>query len=76
MPPDPLKLFLFLNQLQISSTEKIRSTKNVEIMPVPFLKFLAAALPALFVGAENLIIGFAPPLYKCFRHRCTDYLHK
>ena len=31
----PLELFLFFNQLQISPAEKIRLTKNVEIMP-PF----------------------------------------
>ena len=28
---------------------------------IPPLKFLATSLPALIVGEENLVIGFAPP---------------
>ena len=59
MPPDPLEPFLFLNQLQISSAEKIRLTENVEIRP-PLFKFLATPLPVLVVGEENLAIVFGP----------------
>ena len=44
MPPDPLKLFLFLNQLQICSAEKNTLEKNMEIMAYPVLKFLATPL--------------------------------
>ena len=36
MPPDPLKPFLLLNQLQICSTEKDTLAKSVEIMVPPF----------------------------------------
>ena len=57
MPPDPLKLFLFLNQLQIISAEKI----PWKFMFLPLLKYLATPLPALVVGEENLVISFAPP---------------
>ena len=46
MPPDPLEPFLFLNQLQISSTEKNTLEKNVKIMP-PLLKFLTTPLSAV-----------------------------
>ena len=35
MPPEPLELFLFLNQLQICSAKKYTLEKNVKIMPPP-----------------------------------------
>ena len=38
MPPDPLKLFLIINQLQTCFTEKLRSN-NVEITSPPFQDF-------------------------------------
>ena len=43
-----------------------------KLYPRP-LKFLATSLPALIVGEENLVIGFAPPPHfkNCFRHRCS-----
>ena len=44
MPPDPLELFLFLNQLQTNSAEKNTLEKNVEIMFLPLLKFFATPL--------------------------------
>ena len=44
MPPNPLELFLFLNQLQTCSAGKNTLEKIVEIMPPPFLIFLAAPL--------------------------------
>ena len=40
-PPDPLKLFLFLNQLQISSAEKNTLEKNVEIMALPLFLIIS-----------------------------------
>ena len=65
MSPDPLESFLFLNQLQISSAEKIRLTENVEIMPPPPpFKFLATPLPLWVVGEENPVIAFGPPHFR------------
>ena len=43
-PWTPLKLFLFLNQLQIFSAVKNTLEKNVEIMPPPLLKFLVTPM--------------------------------
>ena len=43
MPPDPLKPFVFLNQLQISSAEKLRLKKMWKLWPSP-LKFLLRSL--------------------------------
>ena len=38
-PQTPLEIFLFLNQLQISSAEKIRLKKYMEIMVPSFKNF-------------------------------------
>ena len=63
MSSDPLQLFLFLNQFQISSAKKNTLDKKCGnyALPPPFLKILATPLPALVVGKENLVIGFGPP---------------
>ena len=45
MPPDPLELFLFLNQLQICSAEKnLPLKKRWKLWPPSFSKFLATPL--------------------------------
>ena len=64
MPPNPLELFLFLNQLQISSAEKNTPDKNEEIMPPLFPRFYKiSCLATAGCGCrrKNPIIGFGPP---------------
>ena len=59
-PRIPLQLFLFLNQLQISSAEKKKLKKCGNYGP-PFSKCFATPLPALVGGEKNLVIDFGPP---------------
>ena len=75
MPRILQELFLFLNQLQISSVEK-KTLEKVEIIPSSLLQFLATPLPALVVNEENLVIGFGPPHFRnasviAVYHCCT-----
>ena len=56
-PRTPVELFLFLNQLQISSAEK----NTLGFYATPLLKCLISPLPTLVVGEENLVIDFGPP---------------
>ena len=44
MPPNPLKIFLFLNQFQICSVEKKIHLKKYGNIGLPLLKFLATLL--------------------------------
>ena len=60
MPPDPLRPFLFLGQLQIISAEKNTLEKYVEIM-APLLKFLAT-LMSKSRGLAKLSERRLPPL--------------
>ena len=60
-PPDPLQLFLFFNQLQISSAEKKKLKKCGNYAPL--LKFLATPLPTLVVGEKIWSLILAPPLH-------------
>ena len=59
-PPDPPQLFLFLNQLQISSAEKRKLKKMWKLCP-PLLKFFATPLPALVVGKKICSLVLGPP---------------
>ena len=52
-PQTPLKPFLLLNQLQISSAEKKVFENNVEIMPPPPLKILAMLVSAVYQHFPN-----------------------
>ena len=61
---------MFPNQLQISSAAKNTLEKCGNLVPLPFIKLLAAPMPALYVGEKNLTIGFGLPTLECFRHRC------
>ena len=63
-PGPPYSFSCFLISFELVLPKKIRSTKNVEIMLSPFLKFLATPLPALIIGEENLFIGFGPPHFR------------
>ena len=60
MAPDPLELFLSLNQLQISSAENNTIDKKIGNYAPPPLRYLATPLPALIVGEKNQVIGFGP----------------
>ena len=44
MPPDPPRIFLFLNQLQLCLAEKTTLEKTCENYALPLLKFLATPL--------------------------------
>ena len=61
-PRTPRELFLYFNQLQISSVEKktLEKSGNYALPPFPLSQFLATPLPALVVSEENLVIGFGP----------------
>ena len=73
-PRTPRELFLFLNQLHISSVEKKNAGKKVEIMPSPLLQFLATPLPALVVSEKNLVIDFGPPTLEMLPPSLTTVL--
>ena len=51
--PDPLKLFLFLNQLQISSAEKVHLKKRGYYVLLSPLKIFATPLRALYQHFSN-----------------------
>ena len=62
--PGPPRTFLdFLISFKLVLPKKKTLEKIVEIMPL-LSKFLATPQPALVVGEENLVIGFAPPHFR------------
>ena len=63
-PRAPLEHFLFPNHIQISSAEKNTLEKRGNLVPLPFIKFLAAPMPALFVGKKKSDHWFCAPYFR------------